>query len=331
MKLAYMPYLIPTITIFLAAFFFGSQFVPQKFCKELRVEIYNILMIAGIVMIEAIFLFLSFPLSLPGFRDFSTAINVGIDFIFLCFISGMIFALGNYSMLNAISKIGMARSFPISNLLIVVSFLSGILLLGELRGIQTLHIFLSASGIFSILAGAYLVSATAEERLIKGIERGTLYAFLSSLGFGFYNIPLIAALHSTASSIYFAVFILSIGSLFTSLIFGLSTLGKTLYSDLASTKRSWRLMALISGVIWGLGQLFTTITMYHFGVSIVSPIIQGIVVIIGVGWGLLIFRELDDVPAKYRKNKILKVVVGCISVVVGTLLIWVVKAIYVNG
>jgi glucose uptake protein GlcU len=270
------PYAI--IFMGLAALFFGSQFVPQKYTDDFKSAAYNVSMIVGIAIVTSF-------------------------------------------LVVAISKIGISRTFPVVNLLVIFAFFSGILFLGELKSVEvSIFLILILAISFVILGSIFTQNATSsEEKEVKDVKGGIISAALSALFFGLYNIPILASLQSETWSPYLAVFFLSIGALLGSVILGLMVYKKGFVRLLFNAKKKWHLLAVSGGIIWGVGQVCATIAMTDLGVAIGSPAIQGFVIVVGVIWGLAVFRELEDIPSEKRKKAKNILLIGCAFALLGSL------------
>ncbi len=309
--------IVPIVAFIIAGLFFGSQFVPQKYCKEFDTKAYNVSMILGIAFVTAIIAVLSLLLDIPG-----NGSQKELDFssVALCIIAGVIWAIGNFFILAAISKIGISRTFPVVNLLIVVAFFSGIIFLEELRSINHLLLMMLLFGIASVLIGSFFTSkaTSKEEEKIRDVRGGVIAAALSALFFGVYNVPVLASLRSETWSPYLAVFFLSIGALLGAVIFGFLWLRKKLFVLWRGAGKRWHLLAISGGMLWGIGQVFATIAMSYIGVAIGAPLLQGLVIVVGAVWGLVVFKELKDIPVTQRRRARLILLLGCGFALVGS-------------
>ncbi|MEE9151221.1 MAG: GRP family sugar transporter [Thermoplasmata archaeon] len=309
--------IVPIIAFIIAGLLFGSQFVPQKFCKGFDTKAYNLSMIIGIALISMIIAFLSLVLPIPG-ND--SRIELDFSNIALCLIAGIIWCLGNFFILAAISKIGISRTFPVVNLLVVVAFFSGILFLEELHSIDYAILMILFFGIACVLIGSFFTakSTSKEEKKKKDMKGGVITAALSAIFFGVYNVPVLASLRSETWSPYLAVFFLSMGALLGAVIFGLLWLRKKFFVLWRGAGKKWHLLAISGGMIWGIGQVFATIAMSEIGIAIGAPLLQGLVIVVGVIWGLAVFKELKDISVKQRKRAGFILLVGCTFALIGS-------------
>jgi glucose uptake protein GlcU len=84
-------------------------------------------------------------------------------------------------------------------------------------------------------------------------------------------------------------------------------------------QRKWHLLAISGGMIWGIGQVSANMAMVDIGVSIGAPSIQGLVIVVGVVWGLVVFKELKDIPVLQRKRAKLILGFGCAFALLGSI------------
>jgi glucose uptake protein len=311
--------LVAASALILAGLFFGSQFVPQKYCQSFDTRAYNLSMMLGIAIVSGIIAAISFFFDMPGNvskKEFSPS-NIG-----LCLMAGIIWSLGNLFILASISKIGISRTFPIVNLMMIIAFFAGIIFLGELRSIDTVIILLLCLGIGSVLIGSYFTTkaTSKEEKKVRDVRGGVIAALLSAIFFGFYNIPILASLRSETWSVYLAVFFLSLGTIIGAIIFGFLWLRKKMYNLWRKAVKKWHFLAISGGMIWGIGQVSANTAMEEIGVSIGAPSIQGLVIVVGALWGLVVFKELKDIPMIRRKRALYILFVGCTFALLGSLI-----------
>jgi glucose uptake protein GlcU len=311
--------IIAVIALIMAGLFFGSQFVPQKFCINFDTRAYNLSMMFGIAIVTGMIAVLSLFLDMPGNvseKEFAP-FNMG-----LCVLAGVIWSLGNLYILAAISKIGMSRTFPIVNLVVVVAFFAGIIFLGELRNVHFIIILFLCLGIVSVLTGSYFTTkaTSKEEKKVKDVKGGVIAALLSTIFFGFYNVPILVSVRSDTWSVYLAVFFLSLGTIIGAIFFGFLWLRKDLFRIWMKAPKRWHYLAISGGMIWGIGQMSANLAMEDIGVSIGAPSIQGLVIVVGVIWGLAVFNELKDIPVIRRKKAKLILGFGCAFALLGSII-----------
>ncbi|UCE74223.1 MAG: hypothetical protein JSV56_00580 [Methanomassiliicoccales archaeon] len=310
--------LVAITALILAGLFFGSQFVPQKYCPSFDTRAYNLSMMFGIAIVSGMIALASLFLDMPANvqeKEFAP-INIG-----LCLVAGIIWSLGNLFILAAISKIGISRTFPVVNLVVVVAFFAGIIFLGELRSIEIAIIILLFFGIGSVLVGSYFTTraTSKEEKKVRDVKGGIIAALLSTIFFGFYNVPILVSLRSETWSVYLAVFFLSLGAILGAILFGFLWLRKELFKIWKRAQKKWHYLAISGCMIWGIGQVSANTAMEEVGVSIGAPAIQGLVIVVGVLWGLAVFKELGDIPVVRRRKAVYVLLLGCCFALIGSL------------
>lgn len=301
-----------------AGVFFGSQFIPQKFCHEFDSRAYNLSMMFGIAIACAVMSLISFIIALPG--DVKDK-EFPLPNMALCIFAGIIWSAGNLFVLAAVYKIGMSRTFPLVNLVIVVDFFAGIVLLSELQAVDYFVIILLALGSGSIILGSLLTSkaTSKEEKEVRDVRGGIIAAVLSVFFFGLYNVPVLYSLRTDTWSVYLAVFFLGLGAVFGGVIFGFAWLRKEMYVLWRKAAGRWHLLAISGGILWGAGQTSANMAMVEIGLSIAAPLIQGLFIVMGVIWGLVVFKELSDIAPENRRKVIIILTLGCCFAVMGSL------------
>lgn len=310
--------LLAIAAVISAGVFFGSQFTPQKFCQEFDSRAYNLSMMLGIAIACGIMSLLSFVIAIPGDvpeKIFSLP-NAG-----LCILAGVIWSAGNLFILAAVYKIGISRTFPLVNLVIVVAFFAGIIFLSELRGVDYFLLLLLVLGMGSVLVGSVLTSraTSKEEKEVRDVKGGIIAAVISVIFFGFYNIPVLYSLRTETWSVYLAVFFLSLGAVLGGIIFGFVWLRKEMFVIWRKAAGKWHLLAISGGMLWGAGQTSANLTMVEIGLSIGAPVIQGVVIIVGVVWGLVVFKEFVDISPENRRKAVAILSLGCCFAIMGSL------------
>jgi len=302
-----------------AGVFFGSQFIPQKYCQKFDSRAYNLSMMLGIAIACAVMSLVSFVITLPG--DVSEK-SFPLPNIALCVFAGIIWSAGNLFVLAAVYKIGMSRTFPLVNLVIVVDFFAGIVFLSELQAVDYLVILLLVLGSGSILVGSYLTSraTSKEEKEVRDVRGGIVAAVISVFFFGLYNVPVLYSLRTDTWSVYLAVFFLSLGAVLGGAIFGFAWLRREMYVLWRKAAVRWHLLAISGGILWGAGQTTANMAMVEIGLSIAAPLIQGLFIVVGVIWGLIVFRELSDIASENRRKVIAILSLGCCFAIIGSLI-----------
>ena len=301
--------ILPMILIIFSALFFGSQFVPRKFCRSFDDLGYNVSMVFGI-MLNALIWFAI--ISFQGKMCFPFAPTI------LSFLAGIVWVFGNILLISAVSRIGMARSFTIINLVSVMSFIGAILFLGEMR--VAVSIILTAfAGVIIIMVGCTLITLTTSKKEKLKSKKGLIYAFLSSFFFGSFNIMIMYSinvqhLHVNASALF-----LTLGAVLGGFIILLKK-GKVKYWF--NVKKRWHALGVSGGLLWGMGNILGLYAMQKIGVSVSVPMLQGFMTIVSAVWGIIIFREMQDVIPERRKKALIIFMAGMILTIAG---VWVIN------
>ena len=269
-----------------AGLLFGSQFIPSKYCPLFRSGAYTISMALGI--------FLGSLLSLLalGFSGITPLLSA------LAFAAGMIWVVGNYLLVQAVSKSGMARSFIVINFTAVLSFIGGVAFLGELPDVTAAKLALLAGAVCLVLVGSFLVTATRPregatgDRLPDGekVKRGLIAAFVSTIFFSIYNVIIAFVINDAGAAA---------GPTFVSIAPG-AVLGAFLVAllardnDLGEWKMApvkWHLLALSQGLVWATAMVCVMFGWMGTGIAIGTPIQVGTQTIVSSLWGIVMFGE----------------------------------------
>ncbi|MDI6917016.1 MAG: GRP family sugar transporter [Thermoplasmatales archaeon] len=303
--------ILPMILIIFSALFFGSQFVPKKFCRSFDDLGYNLSMVFGILLNAMIwFAVISFQEKMCF--PFTPTI--------LSFFAGIVWVFGNILLISAVSRIGMARSFTIINLVSIISFAGAVLFLGEMR--VAINLILTAfAGVVIIMSGCILITLTTSKKEKLKSKTGLVYAFLSSLFFGSFNIIVMYSINVQHLHVNTAALFLALGGMLGAVIILLKK-GRIKYWF--NTRKKWHGLGVSGGVLWGMGNVLSLYAMQKIGVSISVPMLQGIMTIVSALWGIVIFKELEDVTANRRKKALTMFIAGMILTIAG---VWVINQI----
>ncbi len=139
----------PLLWIAISGVLFGSQFVPQKLCPAFAAAAYNISMALGIALVSALGApFAPGPMPSPLLALLALA-------------GGFLWVAGNFLLIFAVQRAGMARPFSIINLTSVLSFIGGGALLGELGGLSSARVAAMAVGVGVVVLGSILVTLSS--------------------------------------------------------------------------------------------------------------------------------------------------------------------------
>lgn len=256
----------------------GSYMVPFKKSKSANLIQFQALMAVGIGLSGLIFsLVLGYSLNLNLFG----------------LISGMLWAAANAIFLTAIINLGLARAVPISSSLVIISsFLWGLLFGEELQGMSTGFL-----GIGLITTGVILISALGSS-VAQNKRKGIIAAVSAGLIWGSQLMPLKAG-HVSTADFFFSV---CIGIL-------ISAIALFLFKKSAFKKEAvWE--SFLSGFIWNIGNLLSLISLSLIGLSKMSPTSQSST-LVAVLWGLIYFKEVKNSRAK------IQILVGAVILFIG--------------
>lgn len=266
-----------------AALAWGTYIVPFKISKSQRLIQFQALMGVGIF--------------LSGFF-FSLLAGYSLQMNLYGLLSGVLWATANAVALIAILNLGMSKAIPIiSSLVILSSFLWGVVIFGELPS----GIVWGFVGIGLIVGGVVLVSTTGE-MLSRNVKKGLLSAVLAGLIFGSQLVPLKVGNVSTGD-FFFSV---SLGIFVTALIIAL--MHKIRFKNEALK------MSILSGMIWNVGNLLSLISISLIGLAKGMPISQS-ATLVAVLWGLFYFKESTQL--KHR----IQVLIGAVILVTGVVVL----------
>ena len=294
----------------MAGLLFGSQFIPSKYCTLFRSGAYNISMALGISLGSVLSLLF---LGVSGITPPLSA---------LAFAGGMIWVVGNYLLVQAVSKAGMARSFTVINFTAVFSFVGGVAFLGELPEATPFRLALMAGAVCLVLTGAFLVTGTRPregatgERLRGGeaVTKGLVAAFVATIFFSVYNV-IIAFIINKAGA--------SAGPTFISIAPG-AVLGAVLVAFLAQNNDigewktapvKWHLLALSQGLIWATAMVCIMFGWMGTGIAMGTPVQVGTQTLVSSLWGILMFGEFRD--PENRGAAVSRFVAGAVLTVLG--------------
>lgn len=164
--------------------------MPQKLCPRFGAAAYNISMALGILATSSLALPLAAgPVPPPGL-------------ILAALAGGLLWVAGNYLLIFAVQRAGMARPFCIINLTSVLSFIGGGAALGELGELPPQRLGAMVAAVAAVVAGSVLVGLTSGGSGPGGPTRrevavGILAAFVAPFFFASFNV-IIAYIINTA-------------------------------------------------------------------------------------------------------------------------------------
>lgn len=272
-----MEYYFVLITI--SALFFGSQFVPKKFSKANEL-ICCATMTSGIFLNALAWTLIMFA---QGYKfSFSS------DSLRICFFAGSIWTLGNFLLIYAVTRIGIARPFVILNFTSVISFFGGLIFLKEYVSVSLF--FKAFVAMLIIIAGCIVITKTISNDYGSASKLGIITAFSSSILFGFFNILVVHSVNVLELDVVLAALSVSSTALLTS--FALLLARKKFLDYLTASGRE-QCLGISGGVIWGLGNITSLYALKIFGLSIGIPILMGLITFFSACWGIIVFKELN--------------------------------------
>ncbi|MEM4728915.1 MAG: GRP family sugar transporter [Thermoplasmata archaeon] len=307
----------PLLWIVLSGVLFGSQFIPQKYCPAFPTGAYNVSMALGIAITGGIFFSVAqgpAP-TLPLFSLVATG--------------GLCWVIGNYLLIFAVRRAGMARPFCIINLTSVLSFIGGGWLLGELGEVSMARLALMALGVALVVAGSALISLISEDRgeiSVAGVtgvggggtmrtggeRRGIAAAFVAPFFFAVFNVVIAQAINRAGVAPGPAFISFSPGIIIGALALALLPEGGESHWSPSVTEPGilawrraplrWHGLALSQGIIWGTAMVCVMIGWLGTGLAIGVPVGQGVITLVSALWGLLVFKELERLKDRRRSG-----------------------------
>jgi glucose uptake protein GlcU len=223
----------------------------------------------------------------------------------LSFFGGMTWVAGNYLLIVAVAKAGMARSFIVINFAAVLSFIGGVLLLGELPYVTLTRLALLAGAVGLVLLGSILVTTTTprvenggnRHRLGDPARKGLAAAFAATVFFSLYNVMIAVVINKAGTPP---------GTTFISIAPGV-VLGAFLVACLAgggelrqwrSAPARWHLLAIAQGLIWAAAMVCIMFGWMSTGIAIGTPVQLGTQTLVSSLWGILMFGEFKGLENK---------------------------------
>ncbi|MBM3897671.1 MAG: hypothetical protein FJ358_03995 [Thaumarchaeota archaeon] len=262
-----------------AAFFFGTYYVPLKL---ISVDRYTYQFFVGIGAL-AVGISASILLKIP--------LEVNITGL----IPGIIWTVANLISANAIRHMGVSGVAIAQAVIVLVSFLWGVIFFHE----PFQSILLAVAGVSLLILGLPLISARDER---SNIRKGFALFVLAGILWGsVYVAPLMykTSAASIIPSMMLAIFMSGVLSFFA---------GKK------HTSKSHALHSMSSGILWAIGNVAAAVSIDYIGLALAGPIPQ-LAMLVSVAWGVLYFKEVRD------KGKVLKVIVGGVILVIGAILL----------
>jgi glucose uptake protein GlcU len=274
------------VWIAVAGALFGSQFIPAKYCPDFKSAAYNISMALGILVGSVLSLL---ALGFSGITPLLSAI---------AFAGGMTWVLGNYLLVQAVSKAGMARSFIVINFTAVFSFIGGVAFLGELPDVTAPKLALMAGAIGLVLLGSFLVTATRPRKGAPGdrhrcgepVTMGLIAAFVATIFFSTYNVMIAYIINSSGASAGPTFISIAPGAVLGAVMVAFFARGHDL-REWRTAPVKWHLLALSQGLVWATAMVCIMFGWMNTGIAQGTPIQGGTQTMVSSLWGILMFGE----------------------------------------
>jgi len=267
-----------------AAFFFGTYYVPLKRINGIDSYTYQFFVGIGAIIVGVS---ASFLLGIP------LQINV------IGLIPGIIWAAANLISVNAIRYMGVSGVAIAQAVIVLVSFLWGVIFFQE----SFESITLAIAGISLLILGLPLISSRDKG---SSIRKGFALFVIAGIIWG---------------SVYVAplMYKMSAGSIIPSMMFGIFVSGILSFSaGKRHTSASGALNSVFSGILWAVGNVSAALSIDYIGLALAGPIPQ-LAMLVSVSWGVLYFKEVRE------KGKVVKVIIGGIVLVIGAILLTLAK------
>ena len=267
-----------------AAFFFGTYYVPLKRINSIDSYTYQFFVGIGAIIVGVS---ASFLLGIP------LQINV------IGLIPGIIWAAANLISVNAIRYMGVSGVAIAQAVIVLVSFLWGVIFFQE----SFESITLAIAGISLLILGLPLISSRDKG---SSIRKGFALFVIAGIIWG---------------SVYVAplMYKMSAGSIIPSMMFGIFVSGILSFSaGKRHTSASGALNSVFSGILWAIGNVSAALSIDYIGLALAGPIPQ-LAMLVSVSWGVLYFKEVRE------KGKVVKVIIGGIVLVIGAILLTLAK------
>jgi glucose uptake protein len=266
-----------------SALMWGSNNVPVKKSTGYDSYYFSFLMSLGIFLVGLII----------------SVINQSFVFSWWGIFTGFIWSIGNILTIYAIKYIGLARSMPVlQGVIIPVSFFSGLIFFGELVNNFWLAIF---SLLLFAIGGYFLTAGESDKKPLK-IKLGLFLSILAGLIFGLYGVPF--RLSEVAAGDF--VFSVSLGIFFTSTSIYLL--------KFSPPKKEYVLPAMIAGGMWNLGNFSSFFAISALGLTLGYPLTQ-LAMFVNILWGVMYFKEIKS------RKAITKIVLGSVLLFGGAILL----------
>jgi glucose uptake protein GlcU len=262
-----------------AAFFFGTYYVPLK---RINIDYYTYQFFVGIGALAA------------GISA-SVWLKIPLEVNIIGLIPGITWTVANLISANAIKYMGVSGVAIAQAVIVLVSFLWGIIFFQE----PFQSIVLAVAGVSLLILGLPLISARDGR---SNIRKGFLLFVLAGILWGSVYVPPL-------------MYKISTGSIIPSMMFGIFVSGVLVFfAGKKHTSTSYALNSISSGVLWAVGNVAAALSVDYIGLALAGPIPQ-LAMLVSMAWGILYFKEVRE------KGKVAKVIVGGVVLVIGVILL----------
>ena len=215
----------------------------------------------------------------------------------VAFLGGALWVVGNYLFIVAVARAGIARSYVAINFSAVLSFVGGVVVLGELPDLDAPHFLLVVAAVGLVMAGSYLVTTTApksgpaREGGGAGVKRGLVAAFASTLFFAVYNVMTAFVMNKAGTPAGVTFVAVAPGIVCGAVVVAACTPGRALRAWKTAPAR-WHLLAVLQGLIWAAAMVCILFGWMGVGIALGTSIQVGIQTLVSSLWGILLFGEL---------------------------------------
>ncbi|MGY3778630.1 GRP family sugar transporter [Isobaculum melis] len=227
-------------------------------------------------------------------------------------LSGMFWALGQNQQFQSMSFIGVSTALPISTgFQLMGNTLAGVILFKE--WVTTRDTILGTTALIILILGVVLTSlrdkkaapAVGSGETKNEFSKGFRAIAISTVGYVLYSVTINA---SGVNPI--AVILPQAGGML---------LGGMLMSFNQDVYNKYTLRNIVSGILWGIGNIFMLISMKSVGLAVAFSLSQTGIIISTLG-GILFLGE------KKTKKQFISIVIGCLLIIVGGVLIGYIKS-----
>lgn len=241
---------------------------------------------------------------------FTTAPTVTGWILVVGFLSGLCWSVGQNGQFHGMKYLGVSVGLPLSTgMQLILNTLVGAVFFHEWT--QTKDYLVGTTALVLLVLGAYLTARQDDEQRPKtsekmlDFEKGFRALLFSTAGYGGYTIIITwAAVDPLA-----IILPQSIGML----------CGASLFAMKKTTLNHFVWKNMVSGILWGIGNVCMLVTVQKIGLAIGFSLSQMGIIISTLG-GIFLLGE------KKTKRELISVIAGCLLVIFGGILLGVLKA-----